>query len=57
MANIYEWLENVDPPSYAPPVPSLEPADGNPFAGVLMNQITPLDIDEQSNMYFDMPHA
>src|SRR5436190_4817834 len=65
MTDIYEWLEDVDQPYYgptsppfvAPPGPSLEPMDGVLVEGDPMDQITLLDIDESSNMYFDAPHA
>lgn len=36
---------------------SLEPMDGNLFAEVPMDEITPLDINQDGNMYFDIPHA
>ena len=57
MANIYDWLKNVDPALTAPSAPTLRPADENPFIGEPMDQIMPLDIDESGNMYFDMPRA
>jgi hypothetical protein len=63
MANIYEWLEDVELPYYAstsssfrePPAPRLEPMDGVFFAEDPMDPIVPLNIDENGNMYFDMP--
>ena len=55
MANIYEWLEDVDPPLRMPPNSSLEPMDGILFAGPSTDSITPLDIDVAGNMYPDAP--
>jgi hypothetical protein len=54
MTSIYEWLENIDPLLTAP---SLEPMDRTISAKYLVDQITPLDIDEDSNWYFSMPPA
>ena len=45
MAGIYEWLEGVD-----------QPMDGV-ITDDPMDQITLLDLDQDGNMYFDMPHA
>lgn len=61
MANIYEWLENIDPPSYAPisppftapPDPRLKPMDRESFEDTSMDHITLFDIE--GNMYFDAP--
>ena len=57
MANVYEWLENIDPGLIAPPAPTLEPQEEDFFMGEPMDQIMPLDIDESGNMYFDMPRT
>jgi hypothetical protein len=65
MTDVYEWLKNVHQSSYAPtssslmapPASSLEPMDGILAEDNPMDQIMPLDIDKDDNMYFDMPHA
>lgn len=46
MTHVYEWLEGVN----------------QPMEGILdeydpMDQIIPLDLDEDDNAYFNMPHA
>ena len=45
MTDIYEWLENANQPM------------NELFIDDPMNQIMPLDIDKDGNVYFDMPHA
>src|SRR5947207_1217751 len=49
MADIYEWLENVN----QPPIGTLEPMDKDPFANIPMDQITPLDIDTEVSESLD----
>jgi hypothetical protein len=56
MAAIYEWLEDIDPPLGMPSNPPLEPMNGILFAGASTDSITPLDVDETGNMYFDVPN-
>ena len=51
MADIYEWLENMDRTLGAPS----EPVDGDLFAGVPMDEIMPLDLDKNGNRYFEYP--
>ena len=46
MTNIYEWLESVDQPSYAPTSPPFGPMDEDPFVGVLTDPT-----------YFDASHT
>lgn len=53
MTNIYEWLENVHPPSCAPTSTPFV----SRFVGVPTDEITLLDVDEERNMYFDVPNA
>ena len=53
MIDIYEWLEEANQSLMA----SLEPMNGNLFAGIPMDEITPLDLDKNDNMYFDTSHA
>ena len=45
MIDIYEWLENANQPM------------NEFFINDPMNQIIPLDVDKDDNVYFDMPHA
>src|SRR5262249_2064712 len=52
MANFYEWLENVQPP-YAPMSP---PYIGPSNANIPTSQIAPLDISDESNIYFNTMH-
>ena len=51
MADIYEWLGGLDRTLEAPP----KPRDGDLFAGVSMDEIIPLDLDENGNRYFEYP--
>ena len=53
MTDIYEWLEDVNQPLRA----SLKPMNGDHFAGVPMDEIMPLDLDEDGNTYFDTSYA
>jgi len=53
MTDIYEWLEDVNQPLRA----SLKPMNEDHFAGVPMDEIMPLDLDKDGNMYFDTSHA
>ena len=46
MTDVYEWLESVDQPSYAPTSPPFGPMDEDPFVGILTDQT-----------YFDAPHT
>jgi hypothetical protein len=59
MANIYDWLEDVEPVSYAPTSPpymrSSEPTDENLFFGVPMDGIAFLDVNEYDNTNVDVP--
>ena len=53
MTDIYEWLEDLNQPLRA----SLKPMNGDHFAGVPMDEIMPLDLDEDGNTYFDTSYA
>jgi len=53
MTDIYEWLEDVNQPLRA----SLKPMNGDHFAGVPIDEIMPLDLDEDGNTYFDTSYA
>jgi hypothetical protein len=53
MPNVYDWLDNTDQTHGAPP----EPMDENHFAGIPAEEITPLDLDEDGNMYFEYSQA
>jgi hypothetical protein len=53
MPNVYDWLDDMDQTHGAPP----EPMDGNHFAGIPAEEITPLDLDEDGNMYFEYSQA
>lgn len=57
MTNIFEWLEGANQPPMAPPVPLFQPMDEVLAEDDPMDQITLLDIDQDGNMYFDVPHA
>jgi hypothetical protein len=51
MTDFSSWLEGI-PLSYAPMSP---PYIGPDFGDIPTNQITPLNIDEECNLYFDLP--
>jgi hypothetical protein len=57
MGDVYNWLKDVYPPSYAPTSPAFAPIDEDPFADAILGQATLCDTDENGNMYIDMPHA
>jgi hypothetical protein len=57
MTNIDEWLENVKSPRTAPSAPFLQPMDGILVEENPMDQVTPLNIDQNGDTYFDMRPA
>lgn len=57
MTNIYDWLDNTHQPSYAPTSPPFMFRNGSHLTNDSTDDIMPLDIDEEGNMYFDYPHA
>lgn len=57
MTNIYDWLEEIHQPFYAPTSPLFISRNGSHFTDISTDEITPLDIGEEDNMYFNYPHA
>ena len=53
MIDIYEWLEKMNQSFMI----SFKSTNENLFVRILMDEITPLDLDKNDNIYFNTSHA